>query len=98
MSKYSIKAIGEPNKVTDDEIKNPTSKNIKEEVLLFQTGYLTISNIERKDLNTFYSLEIPNLEVESALFENLIDQYSNIQLYDAINYGKKLLKYPQLLN
>jgi len=80
-------------KLSETEIKNSTTKNIKDEVFLFQTGYLTISNIETEGLNTFYTLKIPNCEVESALLENLIDQYSNIPLYDVVNYGKNLLKY-----
>jgi len=93
ISKYDIKAVVEPVKLSENEIKNPTSKNIIAEVFLFQTGYLTISNIETEGLDIFYTLKIPNCEVESALFENLLNQYSNIQLYDVTNYGKKLLKY-----
>ena len=93
ISKYDIKAIVEPTKLSETEIKNPTTKNIKDEVFLFQTGYLTISDIESDGLDTFYTLEIPNYEVESALFENLIDQYSNIPLYDVTSYSKNLLKY-----
>ena len=93
LSKYNIKAIAEPTKLSETEIKNPTTKNIKDEVFLFQTGYLTVSNIEIDGLDTFYTLKIPNYEVESALFENLIAQYSNIPLHEIIDYGKKLLKY-----
>jgi len=93
ISKYNIEAIANPTKLSETEIKSPTTKNIKDEVFLFQTGYLTISNVESDGLNTFFTLEIPNCEVESALFENLIDQYSNIPLYDITNYSKKLLKY-----
>lgn len=93
MSKYDIKAVADPTKLSETEIKNPTTKNIKDEVFLFQTGYLTISNIEADGLDIFYTLKIPNYEVESALFENIIDQYSSIPLYDIMNYSKELLKY-----
>jgi len=93
ISKYDIESIAEPTKLSETDIKNSTTKNIKDEVFLFQTGYLTIYDIERNGLDSFYTLKMPNLEVESALFENLINQYSNIPLYDVKNYAKKLLKY-----
>ena len=93
ISKYDIKSIAEPTKLDESELKNPSTNNIKDEVLLFQTGYLTVSDVEFDGADTFYTLEIPNREVESALFGNLIDQYSNIHLYDVKNYAKKLLKY-----
>jgi len=93
ISKHDIKSIAEPTKLNETDIKNPTTKNIKDEVFLFQTGYLTISNVEFDGVDTFYTLEIPNREVESGLFENLIGEYSDIPLYDVKNYAKKLLKY-----
>ena len=93
LSKYTIKAIAEPSKVTDSEIKNSTSKNIKDEVLLFQTGYLTIENIKVEKIGGIYTLKIPNYEVETALYENLINQYSKISYVDFIEYAEKLLKY-----
>ena len=93
MSKYKIKTISQPAKVLDSELENPTTKNIKEEVLLFQTGYLTIDNIEKLGNSKFYNLRIPNYEVESALQENLINQYSKIPFYDFMEYADKLLKY-----
>ena len=93
ISKYSLKAIAEPSKVSDDEIKNPTTEIIKEEVLLFQTGYLTVENVKRERIGATYDLKIPNYEVESALFENLIKQYSNISYIDFLEYANKLLEY-----
>ncbi|KZX10659.1 ATP-binding protein [Methanobrevibacter filiformis] len=93
LNRYDLKSIAEPNIITDNELKNPTTSNIKDEVLLFQTGYLTINNIETKEDEKFYDLRIPNYEVKSALFENLISQYSKIPLYDVLDYAKKLLKY-----
>ena len=93
MSKYTIKAIAEPSKILDSELENPTLKNIKDEVLLFQTGYLTINSTETIGSSKFYNLRIPNCEVESALFENLINQYSKISSYDFMEYADKLLKY-----
>jgi len=93
MSKYSIKSIAEPSKVTDSEIKNPSTKNIKDEILLFQTGYLTVENIKVEKIGAIYTLRIPNYEVETALFENLVNQYSNISYIDFLEYTDKLIKY-----
>ncbi|MDR3063602.1 MAG: ATP-binding protein [Methanobrevibacter sp.] len=93
LKKYNLKSIVEPSIVTDSELKNPTTFNIKDEILLFQTGYLTISNIETNEDEKFYYLKLPNYEVKSALFENLISQYSKIPLYDILDYANKLLKY-----
>ncbi|KZX15419.1 hypothetical protein [Methanobrevibacter curvatus] len=93
MSKYTIKSIAEPSSATDDEIKNPSSDNIKEEVLLFQTGYLTVEKFKRERIGAIYDLKIPNFKVESALFENLINQYSSISYINFLEYGDKLLKY-----
>ncbi|WP_067089112.1 ATP-binding protein, partial [Methanobrevibacter curvatus] len=93
LNKYALKSIAEPNIVTDNELKNPTTSNIKDEILLFQTGYLTVDKIEAKEDEKFYYLKLPNYEVKSALFENLISQYSKIPLYDILDYANKLLKY-----
>ncbi|MDR2831022.1 MAG: hypothetical protein LBB45_08345 [Methanobrevibacter sp.] len=76
MSKYSIKAIAEPTKVIDSEIENPSTTNIKDEILLFQTGYLTVDKVKTEDIRAIYNLKIPNYEIKSALSENLIHEYS----------------------
>ena len=93
ISKYSLKAITGPIKVTDDEIRNPTTKTIKDEVLLFQTGYLTIENVKKEKIVSTYTLTIPNYEVKSALQKNLINEYSKISYIDFLEYADKLLKY-----
>jgi len=93
MSEYSIKSFVDPSKVSDDEIKNPTTSNIKDEVMLFQTGYLTIEDIKVESIGKTYILRIPNYEVESALFNNVVNLYSNISYIDFLEYSEKLLKY-----
>jgi ATP-dependent exoDNAse (exonuclease V) beta subunit len=85
--------LTEPSKILDSELENPSSTNMKDEVLLFQTGYLTIESIETIENNKFYSLKLPNFEVKSALFENLVNQYSNISYYDFVEYVEKILKF-----
>ncbi|MDR3062783.1 MAG: PD-(D/E)XK nuclease domain-containing protein, partial [Methanobrevibacter sp.] len=80
-------------KIFDDEIENPTTTDIKEEVLLFQTGYLTVDKIETKDDGDLYSLKIPNYEVKTALFKNLVNQHSKLPVSDVLEYANNLLKY-----
>ncbi|KZX15685.1 ATP-binding protein [Methanobrevibacter curvatus] len=93
MGTYSLKSIAEPSRVTYNELKNSTTENIKEEVLLFQTGYLTVDNIEIAERGEFYDLKIPNFEVETALYENLTAQYSKISYNDILDYANRLVKY-----
>jgi len=93
MSTHSIKALAEPSIVTEGELENSTSQNIKDEVFLFQTGYLTVEKIARAKRDKLYTLKIPNLEVKNALLENLMGYYSKIPAHDIIEYAEKLLNY-----
>lgn len=45
------------------------------ETLLFQTGYLTISEYDYE--NNFVTLKFPNREVEQGFFQNLLDTYAS---------------------
>ena len=93
MNTHSIKAFAEPTIVTDDELRNSTTENIRDEIFLFQTGYLTVDTIARKKRNKLYHLKIPNLEVKNALLKNLVKEYSKIPNHDIIEYAEKLLEY-----
>ena len=46
---------------------------LEPEALLFQTGYLTIRDVERRGRRTRYRLGYPNLEVRQSLNESLLD-------------------------
>ena len=46
--------------------------DISIEALLFQTGYLTITGKQRSNLQTFYTLDYPNLEVRQSLNQGLL--------------------------
>jgi hypothetical protein len=50
-------------------------KTLSEIPLLFQTGYLTIKNIERTRKKKKYTLGVPNEEVNEALMTNLLLVY-----------------------
>ncbi len=46
--------------------------------LLFQTGYLTIKDIKiKRNMESFYTLGIPNYEVRSALFDRILQMYTD---------------------
>ena len=47
--------------------------NIGIDALLFQTGYLTITGKEQDGIQTFYTLDYPNLEVRQSLNQGLLD-------------------------
>lgn len=47
------------------------------EAILFQTGYLTIKNIQRKGVREFYQLGYPNYEVKESLLNVLFASYMN---------------------
>ena len=47
--------------------------DVKAEALLFQTGYLTIKDYEA--VGETYTLDFPNMEVESAFYESLINTH-----------------------
>lgn len=49
---------------------------IEPETLLFQTGYLTIIDVEFDGSSTWYKLNYPNHEVKKSLNENILYSYS----------------------
>jgi hypothetical protein len=49
--------------------------NINETTLLFQAGYLTVDKEFNEDDEIYYSLRIPNFEVEQAFKDNLLNLY-----------------------
>ncbi len=57
--------------------------------LLFQTGYLTISDFDRE---FGYKLKIPNGEVRSALLNDLAPMYLGISARESNQYAKQIRK------
>ncbi len=51
--------------------------DISVEALLFQTGYLTITEEQQDDFDTFYRLDFPNLEVRVSLNRGLLAHLAN---------------------
>ena len=51
--------------------------DISADALLFQTGYLTIADQERRGSRVFYRLSYPNYEVRESLHFSLLDQITS---------------------
>jgi hypothetical protein len=59
--------------VSDEDFRKYDIENMRAEPLLYQTGYLTITDYdEEADL---YTLDFPNIEVHSSFTKSLLDQY-----------------------
>jgi hypothetical protein len=56
-------------------LKGSSSNNIETIALLFQTGYLTIKKEEVTDGKLQYTLDFPNMEVETAFLGSLMKEY-----------------------
>ncbi|MDR2545433.1 MAG: AAA family ATPase [Methanobrevibacter sp.] len=80
-----IAEIFKKRKITEDYFKPTVLKetdldaidpyNINETTLLFQAGYLTVDEEFIEDDEIYYSLRIPNFEVEQAYKDNLTNIY-----------------------
>ncbi|MDR0911831.1 MAG: AAA family ATPase, partial [Methanobrevibacter sp.] len=74
-----LEPIIKPIKVGKKAFEEFEPLEIKQLPLLFQTGYLTITNIEFDEMgDAKYTLELPNFEVEKSLLDYLLDVYANI--------------------
>lgn len=69
---YSIPQL-EGLKASESLLSSFDIHQIELETLLFQTGYLTITAVERQGARTFYRLDYPNLEVKMSLTESLLN-------------------------
>jgi hypothetical protein len=80
-------------KLNKSDLGNFDIENLKIEPLLFQTGYLTIS--EEDTLFRQYKLTFPNLEVRESYLNNLLEAYidtSQIQSSSILNGLRAFLK------
>jgi hypothetical protein len=60
--------------------------NIDTDLLLFQTGYLTI----KKHIDEIYTLSYPNREVENAFLNNLVEEFSGQGLAVSKRFGSAI--------
>jgi hypothetical protein len=71
-----IKPILEPFKVNSNLFDSYDPVNIDEIPLLFQTGYLTIKEVDTSSIRTQYILGLPNEEVKESFLEYLLNAYT----------------------
>lgn len=60
--------------------ESPTLRQLSTADLLYQTGYLTIKNVNRAEGRSVYSLGWPNREVKDSFYECLLREYSDYRL------------------
>jgi len=63
--------------IDEDQLGAFDIERINFEVLLYQSGYLTIREAKQVEDAVFYSLKIPNLEVKSSLNKNIISMLTD---------------------
>ncbi|UQB43281.1 ATP-binding protein [Thiomicrospira microaerophila] len=51
--------------------------NLDLEVVLYQSGYLTIDRVQTLGVNTFFYLKLPNLEVKASLTNAILKLFNN---------------------
>jgi hypothetical protein len=75
-----IESVLEPFKVSARVFDSYDPVNIAEIPLLFQTGYLTIKEIDESEIRPQYVLGMPNEEVRESFLEYLLHAYSDYPL------------------
>ena len=91
MMERQVSPLELENRMADEElVSNFEIDNISIDALLLQTGYLTITAIEEDDVQTFYTLDYPNLEVRQSLNQGLLG-FLGQQGKVVSDQGKKLV-------
>jgi hypothetical protein len=60
--------------------------------LLFQTGYLTIKNVEMSNGDPLYTLEVPNLEVRESLMRHLLNAFTNYPMSQMSKLARNMIQ------
>lgn len=66
----------ENKKITELTFESYDIKNLNLYSLLFQTGYLTITEVKREEEFTTYNLSYPNFEVKNSLLSYIIEDFT----------------------
>ncbi len=91
--------------ISENALKKESIDNLSIEVLLLQTGYLTIDSVLQTPMGLVYRLRLPNKEVRISLSECLIDSithpteptfYNRNELYQAL-YNADMQQFEQTL-
>ena len=91
MMERQVSSLELENRVADEVlVSNFEIDNISINALLLQTGYLTITAMEKDGIQTFYTLDHPNLEVRQNLNQGLLG-FLRQQCKLVSDYGKQLV-------
>ena len=75
--KFLIPSL-ESIELSEELVNSFDINSIELETLLFQTGYLTIKEVEELGFTTIYKLEYPNVEVKKSLNDYILTYLSNL--------------------
>jgi hypothetical protein len=69
----------EESEVDPSSLDNFEVREIPTQVLMFQTGYLTVKSVRKSpfDASQIFTLAVPNQEVKQALMKHLVSAYSS---------------------
>ncbi len=90
MMEREVSPLELENRICDEDLVSTFDvENITIDALLFQTGYLTITEEEWDGAQTFYTLDYPNFEVRQSLNQGLLG-YLGRQGREVSERGKEL--------
>ncbi len=90
LQEKSVHPLDLEGRFTDESLVSKFDvEDISAEALLFQTGYLTITDERSDDFDTFYKLGYPNREVQISLNRGLL-QYLGKTVVEASRQGRDL--------
>ena len=88
----------ENKKVTKIVFDSYNLDNMNIFALLFQTGYLTLTNVDTQEDFIEYTLNYPNLEVKQAFITYLLESFTSQRLEEIQPAAKSLRRYLQTNN
>ncbi len=87
---FSLKEMVD-NQVSEEAFSSYEIENLEVLPLLFQTGYLTIKEVNKTPDEMLYKLDYPNFEVKRALVMNLLGSYAHVDKTLSRSYLEKLI-------
>jgi hypothetical protein len=89
-----VKTLLEPVQIQDSSFNSFDFETLDTKLILFQTGYLTIKDVNRDPLDgrQIYTLGIPNEEVRRSLLEHLVSSFAYYPLTDTPMMRNRMLR------
>jgi hypothetical protein len=86
------KSVLEPVIVGASAFNSYDPDDLEDIPLLFQTGYLTIKNVEMNNEQPLYTLEVPNLEVRESLMRHLLNAFTNYPMSKMSELARNMIQ------